>query len=250
MLIFRKRGYCKIDLRFEFFEQRSTLRHDYQTVSKFEWTIAVQALAEYPFSNYVELPLNRFWTKAVVGDLGLLLMLSFLGEDTERAMDVLSRLKNSQSINLASEDHSDEYKIWSYRQTPSEVSRLSFDTRYFGCPKEFNPLYLCFNNGADLGSLYAHHLYTAFISGLVEVVTDVGGTTKVCDTNSTDRINIIFETRYDEWSRLRLRNMNIDSFAISYHESHLGAIEQVYCTINLVLRNRGIITDFIQDIGK
>lgn len=167
-------------------------------------------------------------------------------------MDDLGTYKNSRCIDLATEDHINDYEIWSRRGTASECSELSSDTRYFGHPKEFvhGSHYLYINTEADLSSLCAQHLYSAFISNLVENIADVGGETELCVTDSSTGLNSISESQYEEWRRLRPKNTNIDSLATSYHESNLGTIEEAYCTIIPALRNSGLLPDVVRKVRK
>lgn len=242
---------------------KMTLGAHWENEQEFKWTIAVQVRAAASSVSHVELTISRVkdqnggWRPWIVVESQLeaiycLWMASLAAEDSKRAMDGSSRYKNSQCIDLASEDHIYDYNIWSCRGTACKDSVLSLDTRYFGHTKDFVPTsqYLCINTEADLGSLCAQHIYSSFISKIVKIIADVDGTNELCVTDSTAGITAISESKYVEWLRLRPKNTNIDSLAISFHESQLGTIEEAYCMIIPALRNSGIIPNVIQDVRK
>lgn len=242
---------------------KMTLRNDWSDAKEFKWTIAIKARTQASAVSHVELTIRRVedqnggWRPWIVVEGQLeavycLWMASLAEEDRKRAMDGSRRYKNSRCISLASKENIDEYNLWSCRGTACEVSVLSLDTRYFGHTNEFVPTseYLCTDTEADLGTLCAQHIYSTFISKLVEIVTDVGGTTELCVTDSTAGATTISESNYGEWLRLRPKNTNIDSLAVSFHESQLGTIEDAYCMIIPALRNSGIIPNIVQNVRK
>lgn len=242
---------------------KMTLRDDWIYAKEFRWTIAVKARAQTFSVSHVELIIRRVedqnggWSPWIVVEgqmeaVYCLWMASLAEEDSKRAMDGLRRYKNSRCIDLASQENTDEYNLWSCRGTACEVALLSLDTRYFGHTKEFVPTsqYLCTNTEADLGSLCAQHIYSTFVSEIVEIVADVGGTTELCVTDSTAGATTISESNYGEWLRLRPKNTNIDSLAITFHESQLGTIEEAYSMIIPALRNSGIIPNVVQHVRK
>ncbi|KAH0608208.1 uncharacterized protein H6S33_002260 [Morchella sextelata] len=183
---------------------------------------------------------NNKWKpwKVKEGELEAVLCLwisSLMEESRERTRKELGQYSNVRCLSAASSEHMFDHKIWSYRgTTPVKKQSPADKIRYFGRTTGKGDFW-CVDTGSDLKTLCVQELYAAFMFAVVELIKDVGGKTGqrtiTAQPNEKDA-----DVEGDLWNKCVLTNTNVDLLASSFHESHLGSIEEAYMIIIPALR--------------
>lgn len=143
-----------------------------------------------------------------------------------------------------------EYDIWINRGTKyrKALAPIAEDVQYFGWTRfvlkdspETEFISLTCND--SLERLCAQDLYTWFMFGLAEIITEVGGniTLRSSDPALEQPIaTIVPDAERNESSGFRLINSELSALAACYSNSGLGTIEDAYVALVPAFRAAGI----------
>lgn len=223
---------------------------EYKDKLSFEWVlwVKVKEVGESPpqrskvkMTIEREKDQNNKWKPWRVkgGELEAILCLwisSLTEESRERARKGLDPRSNVRCLSLASFECTIDYKIWAYRGTnPVQQPCSSDEIRYFGRASGEGDFW-CVDAGSDLKTLCVQELYAAFMFAVVEVIKEIGGTTTQRTITTEPNNGSEVDEECDLWNKCGLTNTGVDLLASSFHESHLGSIEEAYMIIIPALR--------------